>query len=99
GAIKNAAELLGRELEVLCNPQDAAIAQRVSSEITPGSTVNSTNINYLGGAMIRAKDGSSQIDATFEGLLDRMRNTLRKEVAEMLFTAEAKAGPKASGEV
>ena len=89
-AIQNATTFLGRNLELLCNPKDAALVSKLAAEIAPGSTAKSDNITYLGGALIRAKDGSAQIDATFEGLLARMKNTLRKEVAETLFKAETK---------
>lgn len=89
-AIQNATSLLGRDLELSCNPKDAALVSKLASEIAPGSTVVSDNITYMGGAVIRAKDGSAQIDATFEGLLTRMKNTLRKEVAETLFKTETK---------
>jgi V/A-type H+-transporting ATPase subunit E len=89
-AIQNAVPLLGRNLELSCNPKDAALVSKVAGEIAPGSTVVSDNITFMGGAVIRAKDGSAQIDATFEGLLARMKNALRKEVAETLFKTEAK---------
>ena len=89
-AIQNATTLLGRDLELSCNLKDAALITKLASEIAPGSTVVSDNITFMGGAVIRAKDGSAQIDATFEGLLARMKNTLRKEVAETLFKTETK---------
>ncbi len=89
-AFQNATTLLGRDLKLSCNPKDAALITKLASEIAPGSTVVSDNITIMGGAVIRAKDGSAQIDATFEGLLARMKNTLRKEVAETLFKTETK---------
>jgi V/A-type H+-transporting ATPase subunit E len=89
-AIKNATTILGRDLKLSCNPKDAALITKLTSEIAPGSTVVSDNTNSMGGAVIRAKDGSAQIDDTFEGLLARMKNTLRKEVAETLFKTETK---------
>lgn len=89
-AIQNATTLLGRDLKLSCNPKDAALITKLASEIAPGSTVVTDNITLMGGAVIRAKDGSAQIDATFEGLLARMKNTLRKEVAETLFKTETK---------
>jgi V/A-type H+-transporting ATPase subunit E len=97
-AIRNAVTLLGRNLELSCNPKDAALVSKVAAEIAPGSTVVSDNITFMGGALIRAKDGSAQIDATFEGLMARMKNALRKEVAETLFKSETKPQSPAAGQ-
>ncbi len=85
GAIKNGVELLGNEVEVLCNRDISSLVTRIASEIEPRITVDSEGIQYLGGVVIRAKNGTAQIDATFEGVLERRRNELRREVAEILF--------------
>jgi V/A-type H+-transporting ATPase subunit E len=85
GAIKNGVELLGMEVEVLCNRDVSSLVTRIASEIDPEITVDSEGIQYLGGVVIRAKNGTAQIDATFEGVLERTRNELRREVAEILF--------------
>jgi V/A-type H+-transporting ATPase subunit E len=89
-AIQNATTLLGGSLEISCNPKDVKMVTKLAKKIAPGSTVVSDDITLMGGAMIRAKDGSAQIDASFEGLLARMKNSLRKEVAETLFKTEDK---------
>jgi V/A-type H+-transporting ATPase subunit E len=85
GAIKNGVELLGMEVEVLCNRDVSSLVTRIASEIDKRITVDSEGIQYLGGVVIRAKNGTAQIDATFEGVLERTRNELRREVAEILF--------------
>jgi len=94
-AIQNATTLLGTSLELSCNSKDAALVSRLASQIAPGSTVVSDNVHFMGGAVIKAKDGSAQVDATFEGLLARMKNALRKEVAETLFKTQV--APPAQG--
>jgi len=91
GAIKNAVVLLGNEVEVLCNRDVTSLVTRIASEIDPRITVSSEGVQYLGGAVIRAKNGSAQIDATFEGVLERIRNDLRREVAGILFTSKKEA--------
>lgn len=91
GAIKNAVGLLGNEVEVLCNKEVSSLVTRIASEIDPKITVSSERVQYLGGAVIRAKNGTAQIDATFEGVLERIRNDLRREVAGILFTSKPKA--------
>jgi V/A-type H+-transporting ATPase subunit E len=85
GAITSGVNLLGREAVVLCNSRDSSMVTRIASELGPGISVSSEGIRYLGGVVVRAKDGSAQIDVTFEGVLERMKNDLRKEVAEILF--------------
>lgn len=87
-AIKNAVNILGTEVEVLCNSKDSSLVMRIVSAIDPRIRISSEGIDYIGGAVIRAKDGSSQIDATFEGVLSRIKNELRKEVAEILFQGD-----------
>ncbi len=84
-AIKSGVNLLGNDVVVLCNSKDSAIVSRIASELSPGISVSSEGIGYLGGVVVRAKDGSAQIDISFEGVLERLRNDLRKEVAEILF--------------
>jgi V/A-type H+-transporting ATPase subunit E len=91
GAIKNAVGLLGKEVEVLCNREVSSLVTRIASEINPRITVSSEGVQYLGGAVIRAKNGTAQIDATFEGVLERIRNDLRREVAGILFTSKQEA--------
>lgn len=91
GAINNAVGLLGKEVEVLCNKEVSSLVTRIASEIDPKITVSSKGVQYLGGAVIRAKNGTAQIDATFEGVLERIRNDLRREVAGILFTSKQKA--------
>ncbi len=91
GAITNAVGLLGKDVEVLCNKEVSSLVTRIASEINPRITVSSEGVQYLGGAVIRAKNGTAQIDATFEGVLERIRNDLRREVAGILFTSKKEA--------
>jgi V/A-type H+-transporting ATPase subunit E len=84
-AIKNAVSLLGNDVDVLCNSKDSKIVAKIAKEINPGISVTSEGIDYLGGAVIRTMNGTSQIDATFEGVMERMKGDLRKDVAQILF--------------
>jgi V/A-type H+-transporting ATPase subunit E len=84
-AINNAVSLLGNDVTVLCNAKDSQMVSKIASEINPGITVSSTGIDILGGAIIQTKDNKVRIDATFEGVLDRIRSDLRREVAQILF--------------
>jgi V/A-type H+-transporting ATPase subunit E len=89
-AIKNAVSLLGNDVEVLCNSKDTIIVAKIAGEINPGITVSSEGIEYLGGAVIRTKNRKSQIDATFEGVMERIKGDLRRDVAQILFRGTQK---------
>jgi len=84
-AISNSVKLLGSDVEVLCNAKDTQLVMRIASGINPKITVNSKGTQYLGGAVIRTKNGTAQIDVTHGGVLERLKNDLRREVAQILF--------------
>jgi len=83
--IKNAVSLLGNDVEVLCNSKDSKIVAKIAKEINSGIAVTSEGIDYLGGAVIRTKNRTSQIDATFTGVMERIKGDLRRDVAQILF--------------
>jgi V/A-type H+-transporting ATPase subunit E len=85
-AIKSAVSELGSDVTAFCNQKDKALVTKVAKQVDSKIKVSSEGIEYIGGVVVRANDGSAQIDATFEGLLNRMRNDLRREIAEILFT-------------
>jgi V/A-type H+-transporting ATPase subunit E len=85
-AIKSAVSELGSDVTALCNKKDAALVSKVAKKVDSKIKVSSEGTEYIGGVVVRANDGSAQIDATFEGLLNRKRNDLRREIAEILFT-------------
>ncbi|UCE37198.1 MAG: V-type ATP synthase subunit E [Thermoplasmata archaeon] len=87
-ALKSAATEMGSEFDVLCNAKDQQLVQRLASAVDPRIKVSSQGFDNIGGLVILAKDGTSRIDATFEGVLERLRNDLRREVAEILFQAK-----------
>jgi V/A-type H+-transporting ATPase subunit E len=84
-AIKEAVSLLGTEVTVLCNSKDSQMVSKIASGINSQISVSSEGIDILGGAIIRTKDEKAQIDATFEGVMERMKGDLRREVAQILF--------------
>jgi V/A-type H+-transporting ATPase subunit E len=84
-AIAEATSELGNDVTVLCNEKDAQMVSKVASKISSSIGVSSIGVDYLGGCVIRAKSGIAQIDATFEGVLERRRSDLRRDVAHILF--------------
>lgn len=89
-AIRTSVAELGSDVIALCHPQDVALVTRIAQAAVPGITVSSESFNYIGGVIVRAKDASAQINVSFEGVLERMRNDLRREVAEILFNRNQK---------
>lgn len=84
-AIQNAVSLLGNDVEVLCNSKDSKMVAKIAKKINPAITVNSEGVDFLGGVVIRTKKRTSQIDATYEGVMERMKGDLRRDVAQILF--------------
>ncbi len=89
-AMRGAVKELGGDVFALCNARDQATVSKIASVVDSRIKVSSEGVDYLGGVVIKAKDGSAQINATFEGVLERKRNDLRKEVAEILFGSTQK---------
>jgi V/A-type H+-transporting ATPase subunit E len=85
-AIKGAVSELGSDVTAFCNQKDATLVTKVAKKVDSKIKVSSEGIDFIGGVVVRANDGSAQIDATFQGLLNRKRNDLRREIAEILFT-------------
>jgi len=58
--------------------EDTKIAEKFGVEMGEG-------IDAIGGVILRAKDGSREIDLTFDFLLERKREEIRIMIAEKLF--------------
>lgn len=84
-AIKAAVSLLGTDVVVLCNSKDSQMVLTIATGINSQIDVSSEGVDILGGAIIRTKDEKAQIDATFEGVMERKKGDLRREVARILF--------------
>jgi V/A-type H+-transporting ATPase subunit E len=90
-AIQNAVSLLGNDVEVLCNSKDSKMVAKIAKGINPAITVTSEGVDYLGGVVIRTKTRASQIDATYEGVMERIKGDLRRDVAQILFRDKKEA--------
>lgn len=84
-AIAAAVSLLGTDVVVLCNSKDSQMVLTIATGINSQIDVSSEGVDILGGAIIRTKDEKAQIDATFEGVMERKKGDLRREVAQILF--------------
>ena len=84
--IQEGLDVIGTRAEVRCAAKDR---RTVSSAIRKlGSKVKLSlgdeEIDTMGGVVLTTPDGSVRFDNTFEARLERMRPTLRKEVAAIL---------------
>ena len=84
--IQEGLDVIGPKARVLCAAKDR---RAVSSAIRKfGSraklSLDGEEIDTIGGVILTTPDGSVRFDNTFEARLERMRPTLRKEVAAIL---------------
>ena len=84
--IQEGLDVLGPRATVLCAAKDR---RAVSSAIRKFGnkaklSLGDDEVDTLGGVVLSTPDGSVRFDNTFEARLERMRPTLRKEVAAIL---------------
>lgn len=79
-------EIIGPRARVHCAAKDRkAVAAAVKKAGTQSKlTMEEEPIETIGGVVLSTPDGSVRFDNTFEARLERMRPTLRKDVAEIL---------------
>ena len=88
--IEEGADVIRPKAKVLCSSRDrkavASIVHRlVEKQLKVGG--EGEDIETIGGVVLTSHDGSVRFDNTFAARLERMRPSLRKEVADIL-TAE-----------
>lgn len=89
--IKEAQAVVGDDVEILTRKDDlkvlsAEYLKKLSEDTKAHIELSSKNIDTIGGAIVRAKDGSSEVNNTIEMRMERMRGDLRPKVAKALFT-------------
>lgn len=84
--IQEGLDIIGTRARIQCASKDrkaAAAAVRKLPEKTK-ATLDEGPIETIGGVVLTTSDGSVRFDNTFEARLERMKPTLRKEVAAIL---------------
>jgi V/A-type H+-transporting ATPase subunit E len=81
--IKEGVDVVGKNAVVKCAEKDIRIVKKIPSALNVA--VDKNFLNTTGGVVIKSKDGKIRVDNTFDGILSRNRDRLRKEVAEILF--------------
>ena len=86
--IQEGLDVIGPNVSVRCAPKDSkAVASAVKKLSKAKVTMDDEPVETIGGVIMATPDGSVRFDNTFEARLDRMRPTLRKEVAALLTEA------------
>ncbi len=93
--LKAVNELGGGNCRLVAHPEDASrltadLIDKVSREAGVVLELETTDQAPAGGFMAFSADGRLRYDATFQGILDRKRDSLRTELAKLLWQAEVK---------
>jgi len=86
GLVQEGLEVIGARAAVRCSAKDkkavAAAVKRLDGKARV--TLEDDPVETIGGVVLSTADGSVRFDNTFEARLERMRPTLRREVAAIL---------------
>ena len=90
GLIREGLEVIGSRARVSCAAKDRRAVAEAVKKVGGKATVSLDEepIETIGGVVLATPDGTVRFDNTFEARLERMRPTLRKEVASLLTGAE-----------
>jgi V/A-type H+-transporting ATPase subunit E len=85
--IKEGTNAIGPRAVVFCKMEDRELVASIVRELNEGPTrltVDSKNLDTVGGVALGTSNGSLRFDNTFEARLQRMKSELRKDVAALL---------------
>lgn len=88
--IKEGVDVIGPKAKVACNSRDRKEVASLMRKGVSGLgrlTLDPESIDTIGGVVLTSSDGSIRFDNTFEARLERMKPSLRKEVASILTTS------------
>jgi len=91
--LKAVPELSGGNCRLVAHPEDAShltddLLDEVSRETGASLELATDDQASPGGFLALSADGRLRYDATFQGILDRKRDSLRTELAKLLWQAE-----------
>ena len=87
GLIKEGIGVIGQKAKVQCSAKDKKAVASAIKKLEGGQsklTLDDTPLETMGGVVLTTNDGSIRFDNTFEARLERMKPTLRKDVAGIL---------------
>jgi V/A-type H+-transporting ATPase subunit E len=84
--IQEGLDVIGPRAKVRCSSKDRRAVASAVKKLSGNErvTLEEDPIDTIGGVVLTTSDGSVRFDNTFEARLERMRPTLRKEVAAVL---------------
>ena len=85
--IKEGLEVIGPKAKVQCNSRDRRTVSSLAKKLSTGHvrlSVDDKAIDTIGGVVMTTPDGLVKFDNTFEARLERMKQDLRKGVADLL---------------
>jgi V/A-type H+-transporting ATPase subunit E len=90
GLIQEGLDVIGRRARVRCASKDRKVVSFAIRRLRTKAKVSldKETIETAGGVVLTTPDGSVRFDNTFEARLERMRPTLRKEVAAILTSSD-----------
>jgi len=87
GLIKEGIGVIGQKAKVECSTKDRRVVSSAIKKLEGGQTeliLEESPVETMGGVVLTIPDGSVRFDNTFEARLERMKPTLRKDVAAIL---------------
>jgi len=82
-SIKEGVDTIGKNAVAGSAEKDSGIVKKIASVLN--IAVDEKGLATAGGVVIKSKDGKIRVDNTFEGIISRNKDVLRKDVAEILF--------------
>ncbi|MBU3902184.1 MAG: V-type ATP synthase subunit E [Candidatus Thermoplasmatota archaeon] len=81
--IREGVDVVGENTVMRCAEKDITVVKKIASSLNAG--IDKNFLNTTRGVIIESKDGKIRVDNTFDGILSRNKESVRKEVAEILF--------------
>ncbi|MBU4255760.1 MAG: V-type ATP synthase subunit E [Candidatus Thermoplasmatota archaeon] len=81
--IREGVDVVGENTVMRCAEKDITVVKKIASSLNVG--IDKNFLNTTRGVIIESKDGKIRVDNTFDGILSRNKESVRKEVAEILF--------------
>jgi V/A-type H+-transporting ATPase subunit E len=82
--IQEGLDVIGQRAKVQCSTKDRRTAAAAMKKLGARASLVEESTETIGGVVLSSPDGTVRFDNTFEARLERMRPSLRKEVASIL---------------
>ena len=82
--IQEGIDVIGANARVQCSSADRRVVLSALGKVEGRVSLGDVPVETIGGVVLTTPDGSVRFDNTFEARLERMRPTLRKDVAAIL---------------